>query len=319
MKKISLNSKIKIYITFIFCVTLLFVLIGLTFNQLSPDRWQALYKIKINPEATIYLRSTESVIIAINGIGSSPKLLELVEREMTNTAEMLNRRELRTNIRLTNDHLVVKLIDGENKNIDKITGEIVYFVNNKLRDIINSRLDLYYRISLEEFVENKKLKLAQLINFMDFIELQASVYSRKDTLDEDLKEIKKNVNFELDNVVQYFMFDEPYNPAKLNALKEVMNEKSYESLLESLRLLRWQFDNYIIPENNNLTKLQKMSKKIENLDVIKIDFLESLINRKPGILGSLLAGGMMGLFASIALLYLHLIFPFKKLKKLLFS
>ena len=319
MKKISLNSKIKIYITFIFCVTLLFVLIGLTFNQLSPDRWQALYKIKINPEATIYLRSTESVIIAINGIGSSPKLLELVEREMTNTAEMLNRRELRTNIRLTNDHLVVKLIDGENKNIDKITGEIVYFVNNKLRDVINSRLDLYYRISLEEFVENKKLKLAQLINFMDFIELQASVYSRKDTLDEDLKEIKKNVNFELDNVVQYFMFDEPYNPAKLNALKEVMNEKSYESLLESLRLLRWQFDNYIIPENNNLTKLQKMSKKIENLDVIKIDFLESLINRKPGILGSLLAGGMMGLFASIALLYLHLIFPFKKLKKLLFS
>ena len=319
MKKISLNSKIKIYITFIFCVTLLFVLIGLTFNQLSPNRWQALYKIKINPEATIYLRSTESVIIAINGIGSSPKLLELVEREMTNTAEMLNRRELRTNIRLTNDHLVVKLIDGENKNIDKITGEIVYFVNNKLRDVINSRLDLYYRISLEEFVENKKLKLAQLINFMDFIELQASIYSRKDTLDEDLKEIKKNVNFELDNVVQYFMFDEPYNPAKLNALKEVMNEKSYESLLESLRLLRWQFDNYIIPENNNLTKLQKMSKKIENLDVIKIDFLESLINRKPGILGSLLAGGMMGLFASIALLYLHLIFPFKKLKKLLFS
>ena len=319
MKKISLNSKIKIYITFIFCVTLLFVLIGLTFNQLSPNRWQALYKIKINPEATIYLRSTESVIIAINGIGSSPKLLELVEREMTNTAEMLNRKELRTNIKLTNDHLIVKLIDGENKNIDKITKEIVYFVNNKLRDIINSRLDLYYRISLEEFVENKKLKLAQLINFMDFIELQASVYSRKDTLDEDLKEIKKNVNFELDNVVQYFMFDEPYNPAKLNALKEVMNEKSYESLLESLRLLRWQFDNYIIPENNNLTKLQKMSKKIENLDVIKIDFLESLINRKPGILGSLLAGGMMGLFASIALLYLHLIFPFKKLKKLLFS
>ena len=319
MKKISLNSKIKIYITFIFCVTLLFVLIGLTFNQLSPDRWQALYKIKINPEATIYLRSTESVIIAINGIGSSPKLLELVEREMTNTAEMLNRKELRTNIKLTNDHLVVKLIDGENKNIDKITKEIVYFVNNKLRDIINSRLNLYYRISLEEFVENKKLKLAQLINFMDFIELQASVYSRKDTLDEDLKEIKKNVNFELDNVVQYFMFDEPYNPAKLNALKEVMNEKSYESLLESLRLLRWQFDNYIIPENNNLTKLQKMSNKIENLDVIKIDFLESLINRKPGILGSLLAGGMMGLFASIALLYLHLIFPFKKLKKLLFS
>ena len=319
MKKIHLNSKIKIYITSIFCVTLLFVLIAFTFNQLSPNRWQALYKIKINPEAIIYLRSTESVIIAINGMGSSPKLLELVEREMTNTAEMLNRKELRTNIKLTNDHLVVKLIDGENKNIDKITKEIVYFVNNKLRDIINSRLDLYYRISLEEFVENKKLKLAQLINFMDFIELQASVYSRKDTLDEDLKEIKKNVNFELDNVVQYFMFDEPYNPAKLNALKEVMNEKSYESLLESLRLLRWQFDNYIIPENNNLTKLQKMSKKIENLDVIKIDFLESLINRKPGILGSLLAGGMMGLFASIALLYLHLIFPFKKLKKLLFS
>ena len=319
MKKISLNSKIKIYITFIFCVTLLFVLIAFTFNQLSPNRWQALYKIKINPEAIIYLRSTESVIIAINGMGSSPKLLELVEREMTNTAEMLNRKELRTNIKLTNDHLIVKLIDGENKNIDKITKEIVYFVNNKLRDIINSRLDLYYRISLEEFVENKKLKLAQLINFMDFIELQASIYSRKDTLDEDLKEIKKNVNFELDNVVQYFMFDEPYNPAKLNALKDVMNEKSYESLLESLRLLRWQFDNYIIPENNNLTKLQKMSNKIENLDVVKIEFLESLINRKPGIFGSLLAGGMMGLFASIALLYLHLIFPFKKLKKLLFS
>jgi len=319
MKKIHLNSKIKIYITFIFCVTLLFVLIAFTFNQLSPNRWQALYKIKINPEAIIYLRSTESVIIAINGMGSSPKLLELVEREMTNTAEMLNRKELRTNIKLTNDHLIVKLIDGENKNIDKITKEIVYFVNNKLRDIINSRLDLYYRISLEEFVENKKLKLAQLINFMDFIEGQASVYSGKNTLDEDLKEIKKNVDLELNSVVQYFMFDEPYNPAKLNALKDVMNEKSYESLLESLRLLRWQFDNYIIPENNNLTKLQKMSNKIENLDVVKIEFLESLINRKPGIFGSLLAGGMMGLFASIALLYLHLIFPFKKLKKLLFS
>ena len=319
MKKISLNSKIKIYITFIFCVTLLFVLIAFTFNQVSPNRWQALYKIKINPEATIYLRSTESVIMEINGMGSSPKLLEMVEKEMRKTFEMLNRTELRTNIVLTKEHLVVKLIDGENKNINKITKEIVSFVNNKLRDIINSRLDLYYRISLEEFVENKKLKLAQLINFMDFIELQASIYSRKDTLNEDLKEIKKNVNFELDNVVQYFMFDEPYNPAKLNALKEVMNEKSYESLLESLRLLRWQFDNYIIPENNSLTKLQKMSKKIENLDVIKIDFLESLINRKPGILGSLLAGGMMGLFASIALLYLHLIFPFKKLKKLLFS
>ena len=114
MKKIYLNSKIKIYITFIFCVTLLFVLIAFAFNQLSPNRWQALYKIKINPEAIIYLRSTESVIIAINGIGSSPKLLELVEREMTNTAEMLNRKELRTNIKLTNDHLVVKLIDGEN-------------------------------------------------------------------------------------------------------------------------------------------------------------------------------------------------------------
>ena len=319
MKKISLNSKIKIYITFIFCVTLLFVLIAFTFNQVSPNRWQALYKIKINPEATIYLRSTESVIMEINGMGSSPKLLEMVEKEMRKTFEMLNRTELRTNIVLTKEHLVVKLIDGENKNINKITKEIVSFVNNKLRDIINSRLDLYYRISLEEFVENKKLKLAQLINFMDFIEGQASVYSGKNTLDEDLKEIKKNVDLELNSVVQYFMFDEPYNPAKLNALKDVMNEKSYESLLESLRLLRWQFDNYIIPENNNLTKLQKMSNKIENLDVIKIDFLESLINRKPGILGSLLAGGMMGLFASIALLYLHLIFPFKKLKKLLFS
>ena len=319
MKKVSLNSKIKIYITFIFCVTLLFVLIAFTFNQVSPNRWQALYKIKINPEATIYLRSTESVIMEINGMGSSPKLLEMVEKEMRKTFEMLNRTELRTNIVLTNEHLVVKLIDGENKNINKITKEIVSFVNNKLRDIINSRLDLYYRISLEEFVENKKLKLAQLINFMDFIEGQASVYSGKNTLDEDLKEIKKNVDLELNSVVQYFMFDEPYNPAKLNALKDVMNEKSYESLLESLRLLRWQFDNYIIPENNNLTKLQKMSNKIENLDVVKIEFLESLINRKPGIFGSLLAGGMMGLFASIALLYLHLIFPFKKLKKLLFS
>lgn len=319
MKKISLNSKIKIYITFIFCVTLLFVLIAFTFNQVSPNRWQALYKIKINPEATIYLRSTESVIMEINGMGSSPKLLEMVEKEMRKTFEMLNRTELRTNIVLTKEHLVVKLIDGENKNINKITKEIVSFVNNKLRDIINSRLDLYYRISLEEFVENKKLKLAQLINFMDFIEGQASVYSGKNTLDEDLKEIKKNVDLELNSVVQYFMFDEPYNPAKLNALKDVMNEKSYESLLESLRLLRWQFDNYIIPENNNLTKLQKMSNKIENLDVVKIEFLESLINRKPGIFGSLLAGGMMGLFASIALLYLHLIFPFKKLKKLLFS
>jgi len=319
MKQIPLNSKIKTYIIFVFCITLLFALIAFIFNQVSPDRWQAQYKIKINPEATIYLRTTESVIIDINGKGSSPKLLEMVEREIQNTAEMLNRKELKTNIRLSNEHLVVKLIDGENEDIDKITREIVDFVNKKLKNIINNRLDLYYKISLEGFEETKKLKLAQLVNFINFIEAQGSVYARKNTLKEDLNEDEKNVNFELNNVVQYFMFNEPYNPAKLNALEEVMNEKSYESLLESLRLLRWQYDNYKIPENNNLKKLQKMSKKIENLDVIKIDFLDNLINRKPGIFGSLFAGGIMGLFASIALLYLHLVFPLKKLKKLLFS
>ena len=320
MKQISLNNKIKIYTIFIFCVTFLFVLIGFIFNQISPDRWQAQYKIKTNPEVIIYLKTIEAVIIDINGEGSSPKLLKMVNRQVQSITEMLDRKDLKKSIRLSSDHLVVKLIDGGNKNIDKTTREIIDTVNKKIKVIINNRLDLYYKISSEGIEEAKKLKLSQLVSFINFIDSQGSVYLRKRPLKENERETEeREVNFELNNVIQYFMFNEPYDPGKLNALEKIMNQESYESLLESLRVLRWQYGNYKIPDDNSLIKLQKLSKKIANLDVIEIDFLDNLINRKPDISSSLFAGGVIGLFISIALLYLHLGFPFKKLKKLLFS
>jgi len=318
MKQIFPYNKIKIYTIFIFCVTFLFVLIALIFNKASPDRWQAQYKIKINPEVVIYLKTTQAVIISINGPGSTPKLLKMVETQIQGISEMLDRKKLETSIRLTNDHLVIKLIDGGNENIDEITKEIIDIINERIKTIINNRLNLYYKISLEGTEEAKELKLYQLINFITFVESQGSVYLRKNSkISENDREEK--TNFELNNVVQYFMFNEPYNPSKLNALEEIMDVDSYDSLLESLRLLRWQFANYNTQDDNDLKKLESLTKKLENLNVVEIEFLDNLINRKPSIAGSLSAGGVIGLFVSIALLYLHLVFPFKKLKKLLFS
>jgi len=320
MKKIPLNNKIKIYTIFIFCVTFLFVLIAFTFNQISPDRWQASYKIRTNPEVIIYLKTTQAVISSINGEGSTPKLLEMIQKQIQSITEMLDRKKLKTTIRITNDYLVIKLIDGENEDIDEITKEIIDIINKRLKVIVNNRLNLYYKISLEGVEEAKELKLSQLVNFINFIDSQGSVYKRKRPLEDSERETEeKRVNFELNNVIQYFMFNEPYNPVKFNALEEVMNEESYESLLESLRVLRWQIGNYKVPDDNSLIKLRKLSKTIESLDVIEIDFLDNLINRKPGIFSALFAGVVMGLFASISLLYFHLLFPFKKLKKLLFS
>ena len=318
MKQISLNNKIKIYTIFIFCVTFLFVLIGFIFNQISPDRWQAQYKIRTNPEVIIYLKTTQAVIIDINGEGSSPNLLKMVKTQIQSIAEMLDRKELKTSIRLSSDYLVVKLIDGGNENIDKNTRKIIDTVNEKIKVVINDRLDLYYKISEESILEAKKIKLSQLVSFINFIETQGSVYLRKIPL-EDSNKRKKKTKFELNNVVQYFMFNEPYDPGKLNALEEIMDKESYDSLLESLRVLRWQYGNYKVPEDNNLIKLQKLTEKLINLDVVEIDFLDILINRKPSIYSSLFAGGVIGLFISIALLYFYLVFPFKKLKNLLFS
>ena len=318
MKKIPLNNKIKIYTIFIFCVTFLFVLIGFILNQISHDRWQAQYKIRTNPEVIIYLKTTQAVIVDINGKGSSPNLLEMVKKHIQSITEMLDRKELKTSIRLSNDYLVIKLIDGGNENIDKNTREIIDTVNEKIRVIINNRLDLYYKISSESIQEAKKTKLSQLVNFINFIETQGSVYLRKAPL-EDSNKLKKKTQFVLNNVVQYFMFNEPYDPVKLNDLEQVMDKESYDSLLESLRALRWQYDNYKVPEDNNLIKLQKMKGKLINLDVVEIEFLDILINRKPNIYSSLFVGGIIGLFISIALLYFYLVFPFKNLKNLLFS
>ena len=318
MNQIPLNNNIKIYTIFIFCITSLFVLIGFIFNQISSDRWQAQYKIRTNPEVIIYLEATQAVIIDINGEGSSPNLLKMVKTQIQSIAEMLDRKELKTSIRLSSDYLVVKLIDGGNENIDKNTRKIIDTVNEKIKVVINDRLDLYYKISEESIQEAKKIKLSQLVSFINFIETQGSVYLRKIPL-EDSNKRKKKTKFELNNVVQYFMFNEPYDPGKLNDLEKIMDKESYDSLLESLRVLRWQYGNYKAPEDNNLIKLQKMTEKLINLDVVEIDFLDILINRKPGIYSSLIAGGVIGLFVSITLLYLHLAFPFQKLKKLLFS
>ena len=239
MKQISINNKIKIYTIFIFCVTFLFVLIGFIFNQISPDRWQAQYKIRTNPEVIIYLKTTQAVIIDINGEGSSPNLLKMVNTQIQSITEMLDRKELKTSIRLSNDYLVIKLIDGGNENIDKNTREIIDTVNEKIKVIISNRLDLYYKISSESIQEAKKTKLSQLVSFINFIEAQGSVYLRKIPLEDSTKR-KKKTQFELNNVVQYFMFNEPYDPGKLNALEEIMDKESYDSLLESLRVLRWQ-------------------------------------------------------------------------------